>query len=894
MNTAVYHQLRDELLLLVDRSIGVLDRSKAAFADDEDSTRTLDALRERRGKLQANEFVVLLLGEFGSGKSTLFDTVACEGRELSPVGSCLRTSGCLVCAQQLQEPGSPEYAEVQWRTGMELLAGFDDYLLPRLRQLHPARFASPKEVDGAQQQTEPLPPFNFDCAADRDLLRQAAEQEFGAWAQDKAGYDTGGTGHLDLVRFASLVAEFYDHPEVRNLRQEHKFDPGDVGRFIQYPPDWETRWEAADPKRFRWDEILFIFVRNVRLYLDAPRLARTGYLMMDCPGLFASRYDTAVTDQAMVNADAILYLASGETAVALSDLKVLRQIRSRRMEYKLFVAWNQRTSAVKAAQLLDNFKTVLEQDGFRLPSHSFASIHAALALHAAQAEKLLDGRLDDRTRSSIARRFNVTPDKVTDQVWKEIAKSRRMLDRQHTTRAGDPKALAAAIKESGVSEFLGTAEDFVVHKKARFILVENGAEAVKAILRTAGDRLQNQEQAARAKRDDHFAQLKKAETALAAFEERSQKTLDQLDGATLDGKLVDDFLARLDDGLRLEIAEAIGTRLDQALSFGAIASHEWEKLVHRTNSWFVKNELPPETAVERSLREICKSETDQVLNGCLKAWHTDIEEGRNQAYNQHIGKLIEQVNRQLREDWRQAMAEVCPMLPRIQLGHLSSNLRDAFSRVRCLKQLSGRLPDKELGELGSEVIGPVIIDALAAILAVVGAPAAKLTLLGLTVLTIPQPWLWPLIIAAAVASVRAGFKLKGHLQGRRKKLQEEIEKALAKEWSTFRNGVRTELSTVPKGIRNWYRRQFEECVVAAPRRVFERHKADAEGLWSKSVGELERIATEARRLREERIEPLVLDLEGFADKCRSKFPPTGDQCVPRATGLPSGSQEDVA
>ena len=94
-------------------------------------------LRNTRRKLLEDRFSIVLLADMKAGKSTIFNAVACGGRELSPLGTVIRTSGCEVRAQNLADENEVERAEIVWRTSEGLIRGFDDLLLPRLRELAP-------------------------------------------------------------------------------------------------------------------------------------------------------------------------------------------------------------------------------------------------------------------------------------------------------------------------------------------------------------------------------------------------------------------------------------------------------------------------------------------------------------------------------------------------------------------------------------------------------------------------------------------------------------------------------------------------------------------------------------------------------------------------------------
>jgi hypothetical protein len=209
MNADTYQEYRGRLVAILERCADLMDKETLPGWPE-----AAQQLQNMRRKLVEDQFAIVLLAEMQGGKSTIFDAVACDGRELSPLGSMLRTSGCEVRAQNLADDEKQEYAEVAWRTPEELIAGFDNLLRPRFSELAPERF------DGENSIADRL---ELDQLADRELLRQAAERERDRWNEDRTRYDPQMNGYMDVFRFALLVAAFFDHEEVKTLRQRSRF-----------------------------------------------------------------------------------------------------------------------------------------------------------------------------------------------------------------------------------------------------------------------------------------------------------------------------------------------------------------------------------------------------------------------------------------------------------------------------------------------------------------------------------------------------------------------------------------------------------------------------------------------------------------------------------------------
>lgn len=886
-----YQRQRDTLLGLLTRGATLLDGQEKKLPSWK---ATADQFREKQQKLRSSQFTIALLAEMQSGKSTLFNTVACEGRELSPVGSFIRTSGCPVHACDLGTPEAEEYALIDWRSDEELLAGFDELLRPQLADLDD-RFKGRTDQDGQLITPQVAEVLKLANPSDLQLLRQAAEGELAKWKKDKAAYDTAGKGHLDVVRFALLVAEFYEHPKVRELKTRSRFTPEETGTHVRYPEDWEPRWVAGKADSFQWDEITFAFVRQARLFLHAPRLAKIGCTLVDCPGLFASRYDRQTAYDVIRSADAILYVVPGDKAVSQSQLEVLREIRSgnveeklRKMEEKLFFAWNIKTSQIDADRLLNHLKATLTNDGFKAATGDYFFIHAGLAFRAEQARKVLNNQFDKHTQHAIAIRAKIPLDKVGDLIWEEIAEFRRQLTKNPRIQITEDRATTdEARRLGGVDIFVGKAQESVVRRAPLSILVENGSDVVVDALWELEAELQDKEGRAKTSLDEHQCQASKAGKALQEFEAEAAVTLECLDETGPDYQLAEDFLDRLSPDLREQIAGEIAQQLDaNVLTFRGMGIHVWEKMTGKLRDFMVidgpiNGPLGPvggaiyhwwttsaETSLEKAAKQICSDTFASRLGGRLNQWQAEIEDNQNPVFNRVIGERVERINADIQQRWQQHVPEGIPLLQGVKPPRLSPRLKDVLEFARL--NPTGDIVTDELIQVGTGA-GLAASGALATIVAVAVGHSA-VTVFGITLFSTTQPWMWPVVAAGALAAAFGIGKIWNQSEGRQERLKQQIDRELEKQWDDLKRGLSPQLRKVSQSVRQFYRKQFELNVIPHPRTKFNKRKAEADLDFQQSQKHRDVVAAESRQLRQDHIEPLRKELEAFSADCRAKLP----------------------
>ncbi len=766
-------------------------------------------------KVARGRFRFVLAGEFQCGKSTTFNAL-CDGRDLSPRGSGLKTSGCVITALPLPDPREAEHASVLWRRAGELSDGIIDLLYPRLARLAPRRF----DAGG----TRPL--LDLNEPADRDLLSAAVREEWAEWRRDRAGYDLRGKGRLDTLRCATVIGRYWDHDQLNRLRTRKRFSLSEVKRFMTFPADWETRWITEDPDPFSALETAFIFIREIRLHLHSPQLSRLGCGVVDCPGLFASRWDTRTARAAMAGADAILYLFDGSRPLKRSDLRALTFIRENDMTRNLFYGCNLRgLSAADSDRVLDASLLSLRQEGVDVPPERVVAYHARLGLAALQAER----RLQEAGGASGS----------DESVRPLLDDLRRMISLLNGAEPDAGEALSAADliasarRASGLDRLMAMAEGAAVRRRASAILIDNGARIGLDILRKVTGTLQYRETAVRSEAKSFKDRIAAAETALRRFEGDSRLAIDRLQDASPDPALADDLWSRL-VAARDPLCDACAERIRKEV----LTRRRLPALAVRRKS------------VEDDIVRILKSEMETRFEAIVHGWLAEVAEGRNPVYNLRIARQVETVGRELNGLWRRSGLEEMRLLSGVTLPSFSGI--PAVERDRLFREMADReiLDDLRDHAVTAASLAGIFTAASGLLAGVLGAMSRVF---------------WAAVASAAVLLVNGLILLlaRGMVK---ETLTSEIRSRLSPAFIQIFDEIEPEIRSAFSGFSAEIRTLYRDAFLAAveqPRGLFEERRRQAEEDFRRHREERDAIGREARRLRRERVEPLLLALEQF-------------------------------
>lgn len=429
-------------------------------------------------KLKADTYTLVLIGAFQSGKSTLFNYL-CDGRELSPVGpggGGIRTSGCQVTAHPIKE-GEKERAEITWRSPAELLSALGSCLIEYFEEPSSPYTLTEKEVNLASEQ-------------DRAKLAGFAVQKLTAPEEKLSDNDR------ELLRFTLIVCKFYDQFAACCSSGKSTCSLEESVKLSSYPQDWCSKWQYIEKTQdwslpgFTADEVNFAFCGGVELFLDSPILRSLGCSIIDCPGLFISKWDTDIATRCIKEANAILYMFGGNKALTQEDLAALKTAVQLGGRHKIIFGANLHVARVQWDNILQNaIIPTLKTNGFDNPVvHNF---HSAIALRSRELMLCEYDMLSPMSKAAI--KLDIALGKKDMEVIKFL---RRQLDKHISNLTNWDESLDdykddynALDQLSGVPAFVSSANEFVVRNRAVSILVHEGTQQISDSLQLASAEL---------------------------------------------------------------------------------------------------------------------------------------------------------------------------------------------------------------------------------------------------------------------------------------------------------------------------------------------------------------------------------------------------------------------
>ena len=836
-----YWQYRDHLASLLEEATG-LPRLLPESAE---------RIAQARTKLLENEFVFTLVGEFQGGKSTTFNLLAGNGRELSPRGKNfggIKTSGCIVRAVPLSDPNESEHALVTWRTPEEILMGFSDLLRvsPSLTEAE-GQIDAANTINPSQRLANLLDTFNPETIEGRTRIWEKAQEVLQNKKNSFLGIDP---EILDQIRYALIAAHFYGQAEIREQLNNNRISLAGVRKLIVFPEDWEERWTRENPDQFQPSEVSFAFVKEICLRIHAPELAKLGCSIVDCPGLGVSAWDNLVAQEAISNADAVFYLVSGDKSLNLSELTQLSKLAS--AASRVFLAPNNKNLQWKQAEKVAKATlSILQSNGNPFAEERFQPFSALLALHGKQLERLLPSLpgetpgLDPDTIAALDADVR-NPDCDPPQPFPPSTIARRirrrvekMSENYRGTDFADPPDDAQLVKicneTSRFPMLLDKVQGFVLNNRAMGILGNNAQKAADALQETEGN-LQAAEDTAKQKKEDCEAQFTEAETVLSGFENQARDDLSHFgdkDTVRALSQSLRDFIINGQDECISGLVEKVKRKLEQI-----------GKLEHLFSIFSDRKKEISEEIVAQ-----CKKAFEDWLKERVRLWVVEVKEGREIYYNTSVNRHLETLLRDMERYWRQAVAEHdLPLLRNIIFK--TTRTFDAFGTVQI-----NQLESEVLQAVDDQFQAGIVVGGIA-IIGIVLAIIIALTLLALPVLAILIP-----LIAIAFP------KWKAYLDTDHNKLRADLGKKFPELAGAISENAATAIERHLQDIVD----HVNKKVIHHPRRVFEQRKKEAQAAFNLAEHDRQQLAEEARLVRETKFVPLRHRMKEFKAALDAQF-----------------------
>ncbi len=811
MEIGQYEKRRKELVEYID----------TALALPRVSNKTAEILTAVRKKIFENQFRIVLISGFETGKSTTFNAI-CEGQEISPRGAMLRTSATVISAQNTADEALANKASVIWRSDKELTLIFSKYLLKNFKQLDEHRF-------GKLNQSDQL----AECLRypdDLSLLQKAVtlrKSEITTMISEISSEEH------EALRMADLIGQLYNSPLLQQIKAIPVFSINDVEKMVRFPLDWS---KGNDSQEVNAEDYIFLFVKEAHVYIKSDSLKRTGSVLIDCPGLFASSYDTRVAFDILENADAVWYILNG-SGMGEEDIacaKSLVTAKPDRIFYTVNMFHNTKTNVEN--NIIPSYINSFKKLGVNLTDTDFMPYHALLALIAIQAEKYINKTLDKDSEKAIyrlAKRFGTQYKDFEDLLtaWTEtilcsvFGYTVRQL-KNFDLFASDLSGIKLISEICGMKKVLNVIENSVIRQKAYSILVENGSRKTIELLKQLE------------------ADLKVEEKVALEAEEQME---DEFDAAR---KSLDDFQTFCDTELNV----LRDTAIDHAL-----ALDYWQEVIVSSIDEVALASAQKIAAV--NCNEIRQEENEQIINDTFaeivlpkaSAWADNIRNGSNATFNSLLSNKISKIIESTDRHWQQT--------------------------IQAQPMLAGLPTPTPI--IGSDVIGTEFIDSIVAktpgVSGEVVTGAAACMAIGILLGSFVFPGIGG-VLGGAIGSIIGAVWGNGVGSVKREKLiYEAIQSELSKNVVIAEHEAEAENQSVIqkqgkriKALRIGIIKAFEDAFEDT-KNAFEVRQNRALQMFRIQTMQREKLAAEHKKLREEKIEPLQRKLRLFENAIRKEY-----------------------
>lgn len=823
MTPEIYEEKRNELIALLE---GIL--KKATKIPDESRKELQDTV----GKLKRNSFEIALIGEFQGGKSTVFDTL-CDGRLISPRGIGIKTSASKISVQAIPQE-EEEHADLVWKTSDELLLTMYKMVKDNLIG-DPEELAVFSKID--KDGKEVLP--SLDNSKVRELASKALQAEWKKYETAPSLYDPENLGYLDLLKISTLILEFYNSKELLELQRKKRITIDELNSIVVFPRDWEIKWED-NRSQTKWSlsQVPFVFLASASCYIHSENLERLGCVVTDCPGLFAGPWDTQVACEAMKRADAILYLMCGDRTITDSDLRALSLIRKNRQDHKVFFAVNGRSSR---QNILDHLRPVnyalITQRGYKIKDERDINVFNALLAFNAKTSVLNAEEMklwNKQVAASLATYLNL-----------DVA------DDDDVGRIRDLKNDKANLYE--VSDFpslLLKIETSVVSKKFESILVKGGTEKAGRALDQLNGALIQREDSVLKKLDAINKEAKEAREKLEDFQEFVKKTIGEvLSDSRAADRLADDYFMNV---FKDSIPD-LGKETSQLIATWCLENQD----VFLKVKELVKNRGQAQNPNMQNFPELVeplKESFCNVIFPVATGWVTNICQGENKVFKKEYGELLRKLNESIREKWDSCFSKDTS---NFLLG-LEFNADIDFSNI-----------DDSLVKIDRSVLESTFKTGMMCnIIGWIGV----VVLGGFTAMLCTGPIAMVLIPVFAIATLVAYGIFKGKLTQALSthltpKIIEQLDESFIQRESEIKEEFKkTILTKVLDSISVRYQNALQNQLD-----VFNKRVEDAINLKRKGIKEQQRVAAEAKKVREEQIEPARKEIADFNNSLAPYF-----------------------
>lgn len=310
-----------------------------------------------------DKYTISLVGEFQSGKTTTINAL-CGGKQIGTIGKGTKTSAVplSICY------GEKDKFQIIWKDKSEIQA--------IISTISPIWFSD----------NSPLSKCNFE-RIDIDDEKIRREILLGLEDLRKAYALMKRQGGKCIIKekdrqnivLCSMILKYWKS-DFLNKKIGEQVIESEVANITKFPAEMIDRWwNRGGIETFKDEEVLFIFIKEIRCCCNSPFLQQLKSSVIDCPGLFASEYDTRMTEHAMTESNAILYLLPRIKGGGEQLDEYLYKLKTEYEDFdgKIFFAYNQSNIDENRESIFRDHESRIKK--YYKDGYSLASFDALLA-----------------------------------------------------------------------------------------------------------------------------------------------------------------------------------------------------------------------------------------------------------------------------------------------------------------------------------------------------------------------------------------------------------------------------------------------------------------------------------------------------------------------------------
>ncbi len=414
------------------------------IADCEKHTNTICRVAEN---CKNGTFLVLILGDFQSGKSTTLDAL-CDGRHISAIGDGTATSAVLVMVSYDKE----DSIKIFWRTKEQFYPIFD-----RIKRIMPDYNWVSFDLDRKEERQKLIDAIEH--------IRQRENRNINAkcLTQDD----------IKFLMLSNLILTYYDTEDLK-VKKSSLQSLSNVSDITRFPKNGETKWKKDGVKNFTIDESIFIFIDSVSCTTPSETLRKLNCTIVDSPGLFNSAYDTMVTESAMVAAHAIIYVLPYHKGIGKDVCESLYAIKKHEdVHKKLFIVNN--VNSLKDNTFVESNRAFIKAE---FGSEKEVYVYDANVSYIAQLKRRYDkGLAINADFAHLMQAKRKTPiGSLIELKFDSFYEAWNFLISPYKTAYGtnDTSSLDTYLTESGFIDMCAALKAFIERNEAYAIILSNG------------------------------------------------------------------------------------------------------------------------------------------------------------------------------------------------------------------------------------------------------------------------------------------------------------------------------------------------------------------------------------------------------------------------------------